>query len=214
MVPETIALRPFVISVLAVVSMEFLAGAGIARGLWRPLTAIGMARLADILILTTIVSVWGAGVSRLGLGPSRFLSGLTRGGLWSLGFGALALAGLALMAGLGYPALRMIFVQLPHKTGELAIYFIVGGLVAPVAEEIFFRGIVYGFFRRWGRSLALAVSTLAFVAAHGTGSAFPLTQLVGGILFAVAYEIEGNLMVPIVIHTTGNLALFTISLVS
>lgn len=145
-------------------------------------------------------------------GVGRLQSGLIRGGLWALGFGVLAGAGLVLMAAFGLPALEMIFVQLPEEAGELAVYFLVGGLVAPIAEELFFRGIIYGFFRRWGCILALAVSTFAFVAAHGAGSAFPVTQLVGGIFFAAAYEFEGNLVVPIVIHVTGNLALFSLSL--
>jgi hypothetical protein len=42
----------------------------------------------------------------------------------------------------------------------------------------------------------------------------PLAQVVGGIVFAVAYEIEGSLMVPITIHVLGNLAIFTLSLMS
>jgi len=42
----------------------------------------------------------------------------------------------------------------------------------------------------------------------------PLPQVVGGIVFAVAYEIEGSLMVPITIHVLGNLAIFTLSLMS
>jgi hypothetical protein len=41
-----------------------------------------------------------------------------------------------------------------------------------------------------------------------------MTQIVGGVLFAIAYEIEGNLMTPITIHSLGNLAIFTISLVT
>jgi hypothetical protein len=36
---------------------------------------------------------------------------------------------------------------------------------------------------------------------------------VGGIVFAVAYELEGNLMVPITIHVLGNTAIFALSLV-
>lgn len=210
--PDTIALSTFLISVVAVVFLEFAAGTGIARGWWSPMAGIGMARMADIVVLTAVVSAWGTGMARLGLGRGRFRSGLIRGGVWSLGFGALAGAGLGLMTAFGLPALKMIFVQLPDTSGELAAYFIVGGLVAPIAEEFFFRGIVYGFFRRWGCILGVAVSTLAFVAAHGTGPSFPVTQLVGGILFAAAYELEGNLLVPIVIHITGNLALFSLSL--
>jgi|LGVF01.1.fsa_nt_gb hypothetical protein len=36
----------------------------------------------------------------------------------------------------------------------------------------------------------------------------------GGILFAVAYETSGSLAAPIVIHVLGNLAIFTVSLIS
>jgi hypothetical protein len=39
-------------------------------------------------------------------------------------------------------------------------------------------------------------------------------QVVGGIVFAVAYEVEGSLLVPITIHVLGNMAIFTLSLIS
>jgi hypothetical protein len=42
----------------------------------------------------------------------------------------------------------------------------------------------------------------------------PITQLVGGIVFALAYEKEKNLMAPITIHCLGNLAIFSIGLLS
>jgi membrane protease YdiL (CAAX protease family) len=35
--------------------------------------------------------------------------------------------------------------------------------------------------------------------------------MIGGILFAVSYEVEKNLLVPITIHSLGNLAIFTIA---
>jgi membrane protease YdiL (CAAX protease family) len=38
--------------------------------------------------------------------------------------------------------------------------------------------------------------------------------MVGGIVFAVAYEVEGSLMVPITIHVLGNMAIFALSLAS
>jgi len=41
-----------------------------------------------------------------------------------------------------------------------------------------------------------------------------VTQMVGGILFTVAYEVEGSLMVPITIHILGNMDIFTLSLIS
>ena len=55
---------------------------------------------------------------------------------------------------------------------------------------------------------------MMFVLAHPIFSGIPLPQTVGGIVFAVAYEIDGSLMVPITIHILGNLTIFTLSLIS
>ena len=92
----------------------------------------------------------------------------------------------------------------------MMLFFLVGGVVAPVAEEILFRGLVYGFLRRWGAILAVILSTALFALAPPLRG-LPLTQIVGGLLFASAYEMENNLLVPITIHVLGNLAIFTLS---
>jgi hypothetical protein len=91
---------------------------------------------------------------------------------------------------------------------------LVGVLIGPLAEEIFFRGILYGFFRKWGVPTAILLSTLLFVLSHThtSGSIIPVTQLIGGILLAISYEVEKNLLVPIAIHCLGNLAIFTLAL--
>jgi len=102
----------------------------------------------------------------------------------------------------------------PKSSEDLLLFFLVGGIVAPVTEEVFFRGILYGFLRRWGILVALVLSTAAFALTHGIGHGFPVTQVVGGILFAGAYEIEKNLVVPITIHCLGNLAIFSLSMMS
>jgi len=62
--------------------------------------------------------------------------------------------------------------------------------------------------------VAVTVSTLLFVLPHLTGAGFPVTQLAGGLVFALAYEKEDNLMVPITIHCLGNLAIFSIGLLA
>ena len=54
-------------------------------------------------------------------------------------------------------------------------------------------------------------STAEFAAAHSF-SEVPVIQIIGGLVFAVSYEIEKNLMVPIVVHTFGNTALFVIEI--
>ena len=92
-----------------------------------------------------------------------------------------------------------------------ALLFLVGGLIAPIAEEVYFRGLLYGYLRRWGFWTALLVSTLVFTLLHGSAPGAPLPQLVGGLVFATAYEIEKRLLVPILIHILGNTAIFSIT---
>ena len=101
---------------------------------------------------------------------------------------------------------------MPVNRNELVLLFLVGGMVGPVAEEVFFRGICYGFFRRWGVFAAVVLTTGIFVLAHSLKFGVPVPQTIGGILFAMAYELEGSLLVPIIIHILGNLAIFSISL--
>ena len=91
------------------------------------------------------------------------------------------------------------------------MFLLIGGVVSPITEEIVFRGILYGYLRQWGMLTAIFGSTVLFVLAHSIQGVFPLTQIVGGIVFAVAYERERNLLVPIVIHILGNLAIFSIT---
>jgi hypothetical protein len=69
----------------------------------------------------------------------------------------------------------------------------VGAGVAPIAEEIYFRGLVFGYLRRWGPVAAILGSTLLFVAVHPDLQHIPFPQIVGGLLFALSYEIEKNL---------------------
>lgn len=80
-------------------------------------------------------------------------------------------------------------------------------LVAPVAEEVFFRGIVQTLLlnvlrRRWA---ALALASLVFAAVH-----FPQPQAIPalavlGVLLGFAYERTGSLLPAIAVHSLFNL---------
>ncbi len=177
-----------------------------------PMLILGGARLLEILLIVLIVVTWGKGLSSIGLARSEMVSGLKKGLIWSAGFGAItSIACVGLFAASINP-LTFIRAQIPTHTSDLILFFIVGGILGPVAEELFFRGILYGFLRRWGVIVALVFSTLIFVLCHPINSGIPVTRLLGGILFAVAYELSGSLIVPITIHALGNLAIFTLSL--
>ena len=107
--------------------------------------------------------------------------------------------------------LEVFGAPVPATISGMALLLLVGGLLSPVAEEIFFRGIVYGFLRRRGIILAILGSTILFSLVHAVFTGVSFVQVIGGLVFAIAYELEKNLMVPITIHVLGNMALFVLS---
>jgi membrane protease YdiL (CAAX protease family) len=175
---------------------------------------IGLARVLQVGLIIFYVMTRGPGVSGIGLAPSDMFVGLKKGMIWSVGFGILVLLSFALLYIAGVNMLALIHVRLPEDPSALLSFFLVGGIVGPIAEEVFFRGILYGFFRRWGVAVALTISTVLFVLAHSVSHGVFIPQLVGGILFAVVYEVEGSLVAPITIHTLGNLAIFTLPFIT
>jgi len=177
------------------------------------MVATGVVRLIEITLIIIIVLVWGKGLSSIGLVASEMIKGLKRGLFWSAGFGIITFFAFIVLFLVDINSLTLIHTRLPEKSGEIVLFYLVAGIIGPVAEEILFRGIIYGFFRRWGVLAALILSSVIFVLAHLTLSTIPIPQIVGGVIFAIAYEKEGSLIVPISIHALGNMAIFTLSLI-
>ncbi|TFG37983.1 MAG: CPBP family intramembrane metalloprotease [Syntrophobacterales bacterium] len=196
------------LSLAAVILVELGARTLIPAGISSPMALLGVSRLMQILLILMIAVTWGKGTGSLGLSLHTMIQGLKKGLLWSGAFGIVTAAGFGILYLAGSDPLAIIHTRLPEEKSGIILLLLIGGVVAPVAEEVFFRGVLYGFFRRWGVIIALVMSTAIFVLAHAIFSRIPVTQAVGGILFALAYEIEGSLMVPITIHILGNLAIF------
>ena len=209
-----IEIKPLLISLAAIVGTEILSRWVISQNLHVSMMVLAAARVLEIILILLIVLVWGQGLSSIGLSPSKVVQGAKRGLIWSAGLGGVVFAVAVILFFSGIDSLTLVRVRLPVKSVEIALFFIIGGVVAPIAEELFFRGILYGFLRRWGVIVALTASTLSFVLAHPVFPGIPIPQLVGGIVFAVAYEVEGSLMVPITIHALGNLGIFSLSLIT
>jgi uncharacterized protein len=197
---------------IAVVLATELAGWQLGR--WSglpPLAVVGLVRIIQVTAILWIMRLWERGMIAIGWAPGSWLNGLKKGALWSLAFAVAAGLGMALIHLTGGQPLRMFRSPQPSTGWELALLFLVGGVIAPIAEEIFFRGLLYTFFRRWGIVCALIASTAIFVVLHAHRG-IPYTQIVGGLVFALAYETTGNLTVPMTIHCLGNLAIFSLSL--
>ncbi len=207
-----IAPRLLLLSVIAVSVVEATAVCLVSMTGVPYLTAIGLARLFDGILIIVLLQVLGHGLSDIGLSPSSLMAGVKRGLAWSGFFFGLALMGMGILLALGREPPPIIGMTLPPTRGGLLLAFVVAGFIGPVAEEMFFRGIIFGYFRAWGFATALAASSLLFAAAHLLTVPLPLVQLFGGVLLAVIYEYERNLMVPIVVHVAGNIVIIMISL--
>lgn len=204
-----IKVRTLVLSLAAIALVE--AGIAFSMAAFRPVFRLCVARLLELGLMAWTIHFVQGSLSCVNLDRGRWSAGLKKGLLWSAGFGTFSGIVFTILHIAGINPFSLIRTSLPKDSASLFLFFLVGGLLAPVAEEVFFRGILYGFLRRWGIALALVLSTAAFAVPHGLGHGFPLTQVVGGLLFAAAYEIEKNLLVPITIHCLGNLAIFALS---
>ncbi len=205
-----------VITIAIIISVE----TGILKLPIEPLMKTGTARCLEIILI--LMAFWWFDDNRLtgiGLSLDRIMPGFKQGLIWSAGFGLLAAILGAVLFLFGTNPFKLLHMRLPEAIMDIVLFYIIGGLIAPIAEEIFFRGVIYGYVKgvlhnklnKWSIPAAVIISTYLFVAAHPGNSGIPLPQLVGGIVFCVSYEIEKSLLTPIIIHSLGNIALFTVS---
>jgi hypothetical protein len=197
-------------SLLTVVLLE-VAAAAVGLRLHVPrLWLLAAVRSMEILALVLLAANKRGGLTGLGLNRKTLLPGLGKGLAWSAVFAGIAALLFAIVYLAGQHPLALVRSPLPPHPAQRVLYFFVGGILAPVAEELVFRGLIFGYLRRWGLPAAVLISTALFAAFHLP--TIPVTQIIGGIVFALAYASTGSLMTPIVIHMLGNLAIFTLSL--
>jgi len=209
MATRNIELKIFLLSCLWITAMEtawilFMA----EKAGW---VALGLLRLLQLILVLGTVYYFDRDFKSIALSSRQIIPGFKKGFLWSLVFGMIAGILFFILFLNGMNPFTLLHVRLPQETTQKILFFLVGGLVAPVTEETFFRGILYGFFRKWGSVFAILISTLIFALAHPGVS---YVQITGGIVFAISYEKEKNLLVPITIHTLGNLSLFSLSILT
>jgi uncharacterized protein len=96
----------------------------------------------------------------------------------------------------------------PDRFLEQMLFGISVIVIAPVAEELFFRGILYPTIKQMGRpQLALWASSLLFAISHNNGPSF-LPFLALALLLVLVYEATDNLLAPILTHSVFNTANF------
>lgn len=169
------------------------------------LGSVGMLMLFRRLTLTDV------GLLRLPKGWLRLTVALGIGLLVARQLLAVSLA--ALLPGLQAGADLLAQVLLPDGAGARAAVMVLGGLVAPVGEELLFRGVLYGALRRrWTFWPAALAASLVFGLIH----VIPLqmiTAMLLGLALCWARERSRTLTAPVVIHVINNVVAFAIAFV-
>lgn len=109
------------------------------------------------------------------------------------------------------------FAQLVVQTKslpQLLLLFLLGAVLAPFGEELYFRGFLYPAIRsRLGVPLAIFVSAIVFGFLHFDLLRF-IPLAVGGAGLAWLYERTGSLYVPIVAHGFWNFVMLVLLIIS
>jgi membrane protease YdiL (CAAX protease family) len=209
----TLPLRSALIALLVVVALEALARPLLPEGPVMRLAATGVMRAVEAFGLLWWISRLPQGLAAIGLDGARWRVGIRTGAIWSVVFAlAAVVAGAAAYFAFSIHPLTLVRVPLPPDPVAAGVFVLIAGLVSPIAEEIVFRGILFNLLRRWGAAAAIVGTTMLFTAAHFS-QGFPLVQLIGGFVFAVAMESSRSLLTPIIIHVLGNLAIYGLSII-
>ena len=105
------------------------------------------------------------------------------------------------------------YAQVAQKQFALPLWtgIFLYGVISPFTEEVVFRGIVYNRMDRlFGRTIAIIGSALLFGAYHGN-IVQTLYGFILGVLIAVLYERYGSFLVPVLIHSAANIAVYIVS---
>jgi membrane protease YdiL (CAAX protease family) len=173
--------------------------------------------VAGTLVQFAIIAaiVWGIA----GLGKRREVLGLRRPTSWkrALGIGA----GIAI----GMIALTLLLEPLLHPGSEQGVTpntwqpdhaeayvanAIVIAVIAPVVEELTFRGLGYSLLARYGRWTAIVLVGLAFGLAHGLVQAFPLLAAFGAGLAYLRSKVD-SVYPCMVVHGAFNAVALTVA---
>ena len=91
----------------------------------------------------------------------------------------------------------------PSRAEPFAANFVVVALLAPIVEELLFRGLGYTLLERFGHWTAIAVTSAAFALAHGLVEGFPLLVVFGAGLAYMRSRV-GSILPGILVHMAFN----------
>lgn len=104
-----------------------------------------------------------------------------------------------------YSAVGKVFDGIQLNPWLAVLVFLIVWLLAPLCEEILYRGLLWGAMERraWNRWIILGIATVVFALAHGEPWRAPLL-LVIGLPMGVARMLTGRLPAAVIAHQINN----------
>jgi membrane protease YdiL (CAAX protease family) len=89
---------------------------------------------------------------------------------------------------------------------SLVLFMVLVGVIAPIVEELFFRGFLYNASKKYlGKTLSVAITTVLFALLHQELFQFAPIVFIGLLLIYV-YEKTGSLWTAIMVHSIHNIS--------
>lgn len=150
-----------------------------------------------LAVIAAVVPMGWAALPALGLRPAGWRP-IVFGA-----FGTLALSVAVSQLGIEPEGMKQA-MEISREPGLFLMSLLVMGLLAPVVEELMFRGMLFGWLAgRWGGAVAAGVSSLVFAAAHLEPAHIALV-LPLGLLFGWLRWRTGSLLPSMVAHIVNN----------
>jgi uncharacterized protein len=209
--PLAIAFAAFVVASIAYAVIAAVAGLSAAEADDSPGPVLGATLIQDAILIGGAVLVVGMAVKS---GAAAAL-GLRRTRLWpAVGWAAVVLGVFWLVSGLlvtifGDPPEQEITQEIKSEDGALALIGYVGitCLIAPLAEEMFFRGLLFPMLRaRIGVAWGVVLTGALFSLVHAVGSPAEalIVLFVLGAGLCLLYLRTGSLLPCIGLHALNN----------
>lgn len=176
--------------------------------------ALGAAGTLVCFLLPALAGLYLIDGDQSAMLPMRSLSAQHR--LFLSLTGALLVCPMSLLADFPGAALRLMGFALPERAAgalDASLFLpclLASGVLAPICEELFFRGYLMGVFTRYGRGRAIVSSALLFSLAHGVDMAFLPRALIGALLGAMTMR-TGSLFAAMLVHGCYNIAIILIN---
>jgi len=171
--------------------------------------------VADIvsvaLIVALVLSFYKEKLSSLGLTTKKLPKAILYGVVgFFVAFILADIAAYPIEQHFGVDPTQQALSQSATVSGLLPLVLLSGVIIAPIAEEIVFRGYLYKAFRdRFKPWYAIVMSAALFSAIHLEPlAAVPLFVI--GVVLAYVYEKTDNLMAPIALHMLNNAVAFLV----